>query len=181
MQRFFLAAALAAGLAMATSDAKAAGPDDTLVLELKDGTVEIELRPDLAPVHVARVKELVREGYYDGKKWHRVINGFMAQTGSPKGDGIGGTGKPLKAEFSKEKHVRGIVSAARTSDPNSADAQFFIVLDAASHLDGQYTVWGKVVKGMEAVDKIKKGDGNRNGVVADPDSIVRLRVKADIK
>ena len=181
MQRFFLAAALAAGLAMATSDGKAAGPDDTLVLELKDGTVEIELRPDLAPGHVARVKELVREGYYDGKKWHRVIDGFMAQTGSPKGDGIGGTGKPLKAEFSQEKHVRGIVSAARTSDPNSADAQFFIVLDAAPHLDGQYTVWGKVVKGMETVDKIKKGDRNRNGVVADPDSIVRVRVKADIK
>ncbi|MSP52304.1 MAG: peptidylprolyl isomerase [Alphaproteobacteria bacterium] len=181
MQRFLLGAAFLVGMTMSGMTAVAADAENTILLELTQGTVEIEMRPDLAPNHVARIKELMRAGYYDGKKWHRVIEGFMAQTGSPKGDGIGGAGKNVKAEFSKEKHVRGTASMARTSDPDSADAQFFIVLADSSHLDGQYTVWGKVAKGMDLVDKIKKGDRNGNGVVADPDIIVRMRVKADVK
>ena len=124
-------------LSLGATLTQAAGPEDTLLLELKDGTVVIEMLPQLAPRHVARIKELARQGYYDGKKWHRVIDGFMAQTGSPTGDGRGGTGHPLAAEFSREKHVRGIASMARTSDPDSADAQFFIMLAPAPHLDGQ--------------------------------------------
>src|SRR5215467_6942763 len=116
--------------------------ENTLYLDVPAGRVVIELRPDLAPNHVARIKELTRAGFYDGIAFHRVIAGFMAQTGDPKGDGTGGSGHPLKAEFSSEKHVRGTVSMARTSDPNSADSQFFIVLAPAPHLDGNYTIWG---------------------------------------
>ena len=157
----------------------AAEAENMLQLELKDGTVVIEMFPQLAPKHVARIKELAREGYYDGKTWHRVIDGFMAQAGSPKGDGRGGTGQKLEAEFSEEKHVRGIASMARTSDPNSADAQFFIMLDDASHLDGKYTVWGRVVSGIEFVEKIKKGDRNNNGMVVNPDTIISMKVQAD--
>ena len=159
--------------------ADAADPENMLLLELKDGTVTIELFPQLAPNHVARIKELVREGYYNGKKWHRVIDGFMAQTGSPQGDGRGGSGQKLAAEFSAEKHVRGILSMARSSDPNSADAQFFIMLDDATHLDRKYTVWGRVVSGMELVDNIKKGDSSNNGMVTGPDVIVSMKVQAD--
>jgi peptidylprolyl isomerase len=154
--------------------------ENTLYMDLKDGRVVIKLRPDLAPNHVARIKELAREGFYDGIVFHRVIAGFMAQTGDPTGTGSGGSDKPdLKAEFSKEPHVRGTVSMARTPDPDSANSQFFICFAPARGLDGQYTVWGEVVEGMEFVDAIKKGDAARNGAVREPDRIVRLRVAAD--
>ena len=158
-----------------------ADPESLIYLELKDGRVVIQLRPDLAPGHVARIKELVREGFYDGLKFHRVIDGFMAQTGDPRGDGTGGSKKPdLKAEFNAEPHSRGAVSMARTSDPNSANSQFFIVFQDSRFLDRQYTVWGRVIAGMEFVDKIKRGAG-QSGAVRDPDSIVRMRVAADVK
>ncbi|MGQ9366065.1 peptidylprolyl isomerase [Azospirillum sp. A39] len=162
-------------------EALALDPENTLYLDLKDGRVVIELRPDLAPNHVARIKELTREGFYDGVVFHRVIDGFMAQTGDPTGTGTGGSGKKLKAEFSKEPHVRGTLSMARAADPNSADSQFFIVFEDAPHLNGQYTVWGKVVEGMEFVDQIKKGSPGRNGQVSDPDKIVKMQVAADAK
>jgi cyclophilin family peptidyl-prolyl cis-trans isomerase len=139
------------------------------------GDVKIKLRPDLAPGHVERIKELAGEGFYDGVKFHRVIPGFMAQGGCPQGTGMGGSDKPdLKAEFNPEPHVRGVCSMARTSAPNSANSQFFIVFDDARFLDKQYTVWGEVVEGMENVDKIKRGEP-----VRDPDSIVSMKVMAD--
>ena len=153
--------------------------DNIAYLELKDGRVTIELRPDLAPKHVARIKELVRKGFYDGLLFHRVIPGFMAQTGDPQGNGTGGSGVKLPAEFSAEPHVRGTVSMARSRAPDSADSQFFIVFEPAPHLDGQYTVWGKVVDGMEFVDKIKKGSPNDNGSVQNPDRIVRMQLAED--
>ncbi len=170
-----------AALAMMTTTAPAAELEDTLYLDLKYGRVVIVLRPDLAPNHVLRIKELTRQGFYDGLKFHRVIPGFMAQTGDPKGNGTGGSGKKLKAEFSREHHVRGTLSMARSRRPDSADSQFFIVLAPAPHLDGQYTVWGKVVKGMDHVDNIRKGDARGNGKVDDPDVIVRMQVAADAK
>jgi peptidylprolyl isomerase len=179
-----LLAALAAVLVLATAAptaAPAAELENTLYLDLKYGRVAIELRPDLAPNHVRRIKELTRQGFYDGLKFHRVIPGFMAQTGDPRGDGTGGSGKKLKAEFSREPHLRGTVSMARARSPDSADSQFFIVLAPARHLDGKYTVWGRVVAGMEHVDSIRKGDAGRNGAVENPDVIVRLRVAADVK
>jgi peptidylprolyl isomerase len=154
--------------------------ENILHLELKGGRVVIELRPDLAPNHVARLKDLVRQKFYDGLKFHRVIEGFMAQTGCPKGNGTGGSGVKLKAEFSAEKHVRGTCSMARASNPDSADSQFFIVFEPAAHLDGQYTVWGQVIEGMEHVDAIKKGSVLRNGNVDNPDTILSLRVAADV-
>ncbi len=162
------------------TSAEAADPENTLYLELESGRVIIELRPDLAPVHIERIKELTREGFYDGLLFHRVIEGFMAQTGDPDGDGTGGSGKHLMAEFSAEPHVRGILSMARSSSPNSADSQFFIVLDDSPHLNGQYTVWGKVVEGMEHVDQIKMGSSAMNGKVFNPDSIISMRVAADV-
>ncbi|WP_414638246.1 peptidylprolyl isomerase [Azospirillum sp.] len=162
-------------------EAFALDPENTLYLDLKDGRVVIELRPDLAPNHVARIKELTRQGFYDGVVFHRVIDGFMAQTGDPTGTGTGGSGKKLKAEFNKEPHVRGTLSMARAMDPNSADSQFFICFAAAPFLDGQYTVWGKVTEGMEFVDNIKKGSQARNGQVTDPDKIVKMQVAADAK
>jgi peptidylprolyl isomerase len=156
-------------------------PESLLYLDLKDGRVVIQLRPDLAPNHVARIKELAREGFYDGLKFHRVIDGFMAQTGDPRGDGTGGSKKPdLRAEFNAEPHSRGAVSMARTQDPNSANSQFFIVFQDSRFLDRQYTVWGRVISGMEFVDKIKRGAG-QSGAVRDPDTIVRMRVAADVK
>ena len=164
---------------MALASANAGEPENTLYLDLKDGRVVIELRPDLAPVHVARFKELTRQGFYDGLVFHRVIGGFMAQTGDPGGDGTGGTGVNLPAEFSDEPHVRGTVSTARAADPDSADSQIFIMLAPAPYLDGKYTVWGRVVRGMEFVDKIKKGSQARNGMVTDPDKIVRMQVAVD--
>ena len=155
-------------------------PENTLYLDLKDGRVVIRLRPDLAPNHVARIKELARQGFYDGVVFHRVIDGFMAQGGDPTGSGMGGSGQKLKAEFSRTaKHVRGVCSMARAQHPDSADSQFFIMFDKASSLDGQYTIWGEVVSGMEFVDNIKKGNAMANGVVKDPDAIVSMRVAAD--
>ena len=153
--------------------------ENTLYLDLKDGRVVIELLPQAAPKHVARIKELVRQGFYDGIVFHRVIDGFMAQTGDPTGTGMGGSGKKLPAEFNAFPHVRGTVSMARAMDPNSADSQFFICFADARFLDGQYTVWGKVASGMEFVDKIKKGDERQNGTVSNPDRIIRMQVAAD--
>lgn len=155
--------------------------ENALFLELKDGRVTIELYPDSAPNHVARIKELAREGFYDGIVFHRVIEGFMAQTGDPTGTGSGGSGKKLKAEFSKEPHVRGTVSMARAQDPNSADSQFFICFADAKFLDNQYTVWGRVIEGMDNIDKVKKGDRNQNGSVRDPDKIIKMQLAADAK
>ncbi|MCX5479350.1 peptidylprolyl isomerase [Kaistia geumhonensis] len=150
-------------------------PENTLILETTKGTAVIELRPDLAPNHVARIKELAREKFYDGIVFHRVIDGFMAQTGDPTGTGMGGSGKKLKAEFNREPHLRGTLSMARAQNPDSGDSQFFICFADARFLDGQYTVWGKVIEGMENIDKIKRGEP-----VKDPDQIVTLRVAADV-
>ena len=151
-----------------------ANPEDTMILETTKGNVVIAMRPDLAPKHVARIKELVRQGFYDGIVFHRVIDGFMAQTGCPHGTGTGGSGQKLKAEFNKEPHVRGTVSMARAQDPNSGDSQFFICFADANFLDNQYTAWGNVVEGMENVDKIKRGEP-----VRDPDKIVKATIAAD--
>ena len=150
--------------------------DDTLILETTKGKVMIAMRPDLAPGHVARIRELVREGFYDGIVFHRVIDGFMAQTGCPHGTGTGGSGRKLKAEFSKEKHVRGTVSMARSQNPDSGDSQFFICFEDAPFLNGQYTVWGAVTGGMENVDQIKRGEP-----VRDPDKIIKASMAADAK
>ena len=156
-------------------------PENTLILELKSGPVVIALKPELAPNHVARIKELTRKGFYDGVPFHRVIPGFMAQSGDPTGTGSGGSDLPdLKAEFSGAKHQRGTVSAARTANPNSANSQFFICFDDAPWLDRQYTVWGEVVSGMEHVDAIKKGGDHNNGAISgEPDKIVKARIEAD--
>jgi len=151
-------------------------PENTLILETTKGRAVIALRPDLAPQHVARIKELARKGFYDGIVFHRVIDGFMAQTGDPTGTGMGGSGQKLKAEFNREPHVRGTTSMARAQSPDSADSQFFICFDDAPFLNGQYTVWGKVIEGMENVDKIKRGEP-----VKDPDKIVSMKVAADVK
>ena len=154
--------------------------EDTIYLDLKDGRVTIKTRPDLAPQHVARITELVREGYYDETPIHRVIEGFMAQMGDPSGTGSGGSDLPdLRAEFSNERHVRGAVSMARTNDPNSANSQFFIMFAAAPGLDRQYSIWGRVTQGMEFVDRIKRGSG-QSGVVRQPDRIISLKVAADV-
>ena len=166
-------------LLVMTISAGAAAQDleNMLYLDLEDGRVVIQLRPDLAPQHVARIKELAREGFYDGIIFHRVIPGFMAQTGDPTGTGRGGSDKPdLPAEFSYEPFVRGTLGMARTSDPNSANSQFFITFVETPHLNGQYTVWGQVVEGMEYVDQIAKGEPPQN-----PDKIVHMRVAADVK
>ena len=147
---------------------------ETLTLTLDGGDVVIKLRPDLAPQHVDRIAELANEGFYDGVVFHRVIPGFMAQGGDPTGTGMHGSDKPnLPAEFSREPHVRGVASMARTMDPNSANSQFFICFDDAPWLDGQYTVWGKVVEGMEHIDAIKKG-ADRDGAVINPDKIISM-------
>ena len=152
-----------------------------IYLELKDGRVVVELFSDKAPNHVERIKELAREGFYDGIVFHRVIDGFMAQAGDPTGTGRGGSDKPdLKAEFNDVKHSEGVLSMARTADPNSANSQFFIMLADAPHLDGQYTAWGRVVDGMEFVHKIKKGSAAANGQVDDPDKIISMKVAADV-
>jgi peptidylprolyl isomerase len=148
--------------------------ENTLYLDVPAGRVVIALRPDLAPKHVARIKELAREGFYDGIRFHRVIDGFMAQTGDPKGNGTGGSGQNLPAEFSKEKHVRGTASMARAQSPDSADSQFFICFAPAPFLDGKYTVWGKVTEGMEHIDAIAKGEPPSK-----PDKIVKMQVAAD--
>ena len=149
-------------------------PENTLVMNTSKGEVVIAMRPDLAPGHVAQIKELARKGFYDGLKFHRVIPGFMAQTGCPQGVGTGGSGRKLKAEFSAEKHKRGTVSMARSGDPNSGDSQFFICFDEAPHLNRQYTVWGEVIDGMDNIDAIAKGEPPRS-----PDKIVSMKVAAD--
>lgn len=153
--------------------------ENTLYLDLKDGRVTIEMYPEKAPNHVARIKELVRQNFYDGLLFHRVIEDFMAQTGDPNGNGTGGSGTKLKAEFNDLQHKRGTVSMARAQNPDSADSQFFICFNDCSWLDGQYTVWGQVVEGMEFVDNIKKGIQYLNGEVDDPDSIIKMTVAAD--
>ena len=157
-------------------------PENTLYMDLKSGRVVIVLFPDIAPKAVARVKELTREGFYDGTPFHRVIEGFMAQGGDPTGTGTGGSKLPdLPAEFTNKKHfLRGTVGAARTADPNSANSQFFIMFAPSPHLDGQYTIWGQVVQGMDLVDQIKRGSGS-GGTVQNPDRIVKMQVMADVK
>ena len=158
-------------------------PQNTVYLDLNSGRVVIRLRPDLAPKHVARVKQLCREGFYDGTPFHRVIDGFMAQGGDPTGTGEGGSKYPnLPAEFSNEAHfLRGTVGAARSQDPDSANSQFFIMFAPGPSLDGSYTIWGNVVSGMENVDKIKHGNGDDNGRVETPDRIIHMRVASDVK
>ena len=156
-------------------------PENTIQIELKDGNVIIKLLADVAPNHINQIKELTREGFYDGVPFHRVIPGFMAQTGDGQfGNGTGGSSKPdLMQEFNKTSHIRGTVSMARTQDPNSANSQFFICFGPTPHLDGQYTVFGQVVQGMEYVDNIKEGVGN-SGAVTDPDLMISVKVLADI-
>jgi peptidylprolyl isomerase len=158
-------------------------PQNTLYLDLPSGRVVIRLRPDLAPKHVERVKLLCREGFYDGTPFHRVIDGFMAQGGDPTGTGEGGSKYPnVPAEFSSTAHfLRGTVGAARSQDPDSANSQFFIMFAPGPSLDGNYTIWGNVVQGMENVDKIKHGNPDDNGKVDNPDRIVHMRVMADVK
>ena len=175
----FFTQGLAAGFALlllaAPVTAQDVNPENALVMELKCGDVVIELKPDVAPAHVERVKELTRQGFYDGIIFHRVIEGFMAQTGDPTGTGMGGSDLPdVKAEFSDLPFSRGAVGAARSSDPDSANSQFFIMFDEGRFLDGQYTVWGNVVEGMECVDEINMGEPP-----ADPDKIIRMQVMSD--
>ncbi len=187
-RRTFMALAAAASVVLAqpafAQEPPPAGvdPENTLALELRTGIVYIAMRPDLAPKHVERIKTLARKGFYDGVVFHRVIPGFMAQGGDPTGTGMGGSDLPnLPAEFSNEPHMRGTLSMARKPDPNSANSQFFIMLGRAPYLDNQYTVWGKVVQGMEHVDLIKKGNPQANGQVNNPDKIVSMKVLADIQ
>ncbi|MCR9070501.1 MAG: peptidylprolyl isomerase [Alphaproteobacteria bacterium] len=171
----FAASIIGAIMTTDTNGAAAADPENTLIMELKDGSVTIELRPDLAPNHVERIKELTREGFYDGVVFHRVIEGFMAQTGDPTGTGRGGSDKPdLRAEFSDANYGRGTIGMARTQNPHSANSQFFICFNDCSFLNGQYTVWGEVTDGMEHVDSIARGEPPRN-----PDQIISLKVQAD--
>ncbi len=152
-------------------------PENTLLVDTTKGRIVIALKPDLAPKHVERIKKLAREGFYDGIVFHRVIEGFMAQTGCPKGTGTGSSDYPnLAAEFNAEPHVRGVCSMARSQNPDSANSQFFICFDDATFLDGKYTAWGKVIEGMESVDKVKRGEP-----VVDPDKMVTVKVAADVE
>ena len=174
--------------------AMAMDPENTLYMYLKDGRVVIRMRPEIAPLHVARIKELVRKGFYDGLTFHRVIDGFMAQTGDPKGNGTGGSGQNIPAEFTFQDglidlmghgkniiHVRGVTSMARSQDINSADSQFFIMFEDTPYLDRKYTAWGHIIEGMEYVDNIKRGSPSLNGTVSEPDKIIRLRIMADME
>ncbi len=183
IRRAFLIAAGLVWAAAASLPAHAADADNTLILQLSTGgPVTIQMRPDLAPRHVARIKELVRKHFYDGLKFHRVIEGFMAQTGDPRGDGTGGSGQTIPAEFSSSAHFeRGTVGMARAQSPNSADSQFFICFKPAPFLDTQYTIWGQVTSGMEFVDKIKRGQGQSGMVAAPQDTIVAARMANDPK
>jgi peptidylprolyl isomerase len=182
MTKFFLAIFLSFFLmsqANSQQNNSQYNPENILYIELKTGRVVIEMLPNVAPKHVERIKILTRQKFYDGVVFHRVIDGFMAQTGDPTGTGMGGSKLPdLKAEFSDEPHIRGSVSMARANDPNSANSQFFIVTKDSRFLDNQYTVWGRVIQGMELVDKIKRGKG-RDGSVEDPDRMVKVRVAID--
>ncbi|MBF0249554.1 MAG: peptidylprolyl isomerase [Alphaproteobacteria bacterium] len=179
--------ALVMGVLFMTDQAQALDPENTLYLDTKNGRVIIEMRPDVAPKHVARIKALTRAGFYDGLTFHRVIDGFMAQTGDPKGNGTGGytdasgMEQYLPAEFSMEPFKRGAVGMARAQDINSASSQFFIMFAPAPHLNGQYTVWGYVTEGMDVVDKINHGKDRRGNIDPDPDTIVKMQVAADAK
>ena len=173
-----LAALPVAGAAVAQP---ALDPENTILMDIKGGQVVIQLLPELAPKHVERIKTLTRQGFYDNTPFHRVMEGFMAQGGDPTGTGTGGSPLPdLPAEFSKRRFVRGVCGMARTNNPNSANSQFFIMFAPAPNLDGQYTVWGQVVRGMEFVDQIKRG-AHGSGTVTGPDRIQRMRVQADVK
>jgi peptidylprolyl isomerase len=178
-----LALALALTAPSLATAASALDPQNTLIMDTTKGRVLIQLRPDLAPNHVARVKTLTKQGFYDGTPFHRVIPGFMAQGGDPTGTGRGGSKLPnLKAEFSNANFGRGTIGAARGNDPNSANSQFFICFKDCSFLNGQYTIWGQVVQGMENVDKLAAGDPNVNdGQVAHPDKIIKMQIAADAK
>jgi peptidylprolyl isomerase len=176
MKRFFLLLLTMVGLMSESTAAFELDKENTLYLDLEAGRVVIAMRPDVAPKHVERIKELARQGFYDGVIFHRVIAGFMAQTGDPTGTGMGGSGKNLEAEFNNLPHMRGTVSMARAGDPNSADSQFFICFDRSAFLDGDYTVWGRVIGGMEFVDTIALGEPP-----AEPSKIVRMQVAADVK
>ena len=179
-----LACLFAAVIALSASFAQAApitDPENTLIMQLKTGRVVIAMRPDLAPHTVMRVKQLARQGFYDGTPFHRVMEGFMAQGGDPTGSGMGGSGFHLRAEFSAEPFLRGVVAMARASGFDSADSQFFIVLADSHKLDGKYTIWGKVIDGMDHVDEIKKGDDAKDGRVTAPDRIIWMKVASDIK
>jgi len=182
MHRRTLIAGLAALPVAGTAVAQPAlDPENTILMDIKGGQVVIQLLPDLAPKHVERIKTLTRQGFYDNTPFHRVMEGFMAQGGDPTGTGTGGSPMPdLPAEFSKRRFVRGVCGMARTSNPNSANSQFFIMFAPAPNLDGQYTVWGQVVRGMEFVDQIKRGAPG-SGTVTGPDRIQRMRVQADVK
>lgn len=170
------------GLAHGPVWADTLDPENTVYLDTKDGRVVIKLRPDLAPKHVAQIKSLVRRGFYNGIVFHRVIDGFMAQTGDPTGTGTGGSDLPnIPAEFTPQPFNRGTLGMARANDPNSANSQFFICFQPSSFLNGKYTVFGEVVSGMEIVDKIKKGDQAQNGMVRQPDKIVKMQMMADAK
>ena len=177
MQKILLTLILSLTLGVFMTDkSMALSPENTLKIELKDGVVVVELLPDVAPNHVTRIKELAGKGFYDGVVFHRVIDGFMAQTGDPDGTGMGSSDLPdLKAEFNDTPHVRGTLSMARAGSPDSANSQFFIVLKDSNFLDKEYTVFGRVVEGMEHVDAIKKGDKYKNGSVADPDKMISVK------
>jgi peptidylprolyl isomerase len=183
MKPFALALSLALGAAVpAAAQQRPADPENTIYLQTKDGRVTIRLRPDLAPKHVAQIKTLTKEGFYDGIVFHRVIPGFMAQTGDPTGTGTGGSKLPnLPAEFTQEPFKRGSVGMARSQSPNSANSQFFICYEGCGGLTGQYTLFGEVVSGMEVVDKIKKGTSANNGQVSNPDKIVKMQLAADAR
>ncbi|MSP03572.1 MAG: peptidylprolyl isomerase [Acetobacteraceae bacterium] len=183
--RAFIASAISivtGAVSGAKAQAPAADPENTIYLDVKSGRVVIQLLPELAPGHVERIKSLARQGFYDNTPFHRVIEGFMAQGGDPTGTGTGGSKLPnLKAEFTTQRQfLRGVCGMARTGDPNSANSQWFIMFAPNASLNGQYTIWGQVVKGMEFVDQIKRGDGN-NGMVSNPDRVVRMRVATDVK
>jgi cyclophilin family peptidyl-prolyl cis-trans isomerase len=182
MKRILLAASalvLSAGLAFSQG---ALDPQNTIYLDLKDGRVVIKLRPDLAPKHVEQVKTLTKRGFYNGIVFHRVIDGFMAQTGDPTGTGMGGSDLPnIPAEFTPERYKNGSVGMARSSSPNSANSQFYLCYDGCGSLTGQYTLWGEIVSGMEFVNRIKKGSSSDNGKVTNPDKIVRMQLMADAK
>jgi peptidylprolyl isomerase len=183
MKPFALALLLALGAAVpAAAQQRPADPENTVYLQTKDGRVTIRLRPDLAPKHVAQIKTLTKEGFYDGIVFHRVIPGFMAQTGDPTGTGTGGSKLPnIPAEFTQEPFKRGSVGMARSQSPNSANSQFFICYEGCGGLTGQYTLFGEVVSGMEVVDKIKKGTSANNGQVSNPDKIVKMQLAADAR
>ena len=182
LRRTLLALPLIVAPFFALAQAPRVDAENTLNLDLKDGRVVIRLRPDLAPKHVEQIKALVKRGFYDGIVFHRVIAGFMAQTGDPTGTGSGGSNLPnIPAEFSREPFKRGTLGMARSSEPNSANSQFFIMFGDGAFLNGNYTVFGEVVQGMDVVDKIKKGDQAKNGSVVQPDKVIRMQLASDAR